>query len=106
MGPFGVHTKRHRPMAGERQSLSLARECAKPWAQVHVCHPVRMGPTMNSRRLSLVIPAYNEALSIRQAIEEAETALPHVASDFEILVVDDGSRDDTCRVVRDSAAQA
>src|SRR4051794_38165145 len=55
---------------------------------------------MNARQLSLVIPAYNEELSLRQAIEEAEADLPHVARDFEILVVDDGSSDDTPRVAR------
>src|SRR5438552_14684645 len=58
---------------------------------------------MKAWQLSLVIPAYNEEPSIRQAIEEAEAALPHVAGDFEILVVDDGSRDGTSRVVRDAS---
>src|SRR5579859_7379113 len=54
--------------------------------------------------LSLVIPAYNEAAGIRQAIEEADCALAELVSDYEILVVDDGSRDETARQV-EAAAQ-
>jgi dolichol-phosphate mannosyltransferase len=45
--------------------------------------------------LSLVIPAYNEAAVIKRAVEEAETALGAHFGAFEIIVVDDGSADDT-----------
>jgi dolichol-phosphate mannosyltransferase len=51
------------------------------------------------RRLSLVIPAYNEAAGIRQAVAEADAALARLASEYEILVVDDGSSDATAAVV-------
>jgi dolichol-phosphate mannosyltransferase len=57
----------------------------------------------NGWNLSLIIPAYNEEPSIRQAVAEAEAALPRVAETFEILVVDDGSRDGTARVVEECA---
>ncbi|MBY0513733.1 MAG: glycosyltransferase family 2 protein [Gemmataceae bacterium] len=49
--------------------------------------------------LSLVIPAYNEAAVIRQAVLEAEAALAGVFDRYEILVVDDGSTDGTAGVV-------
>ena len=49
--------------------------------------------------LSLVIPAYNEAAVVRRAVVEAEAALGRLFDRFEILVVDDGSTDDTARVV-------
>jgi dolichol-phosphate mannosyltransferase len=49
--------------------------------------------------LSLVIPAYNEAAVIRRAIFEAERALGQLFEHFEILVVDDGSTDDTAGIV-------
>lgn len=49
--------------------------------------------------LSLVIPAYNEAAVIGQAVSEAESALDPIFTDYEVLVVDDGSSDDTARVV-------
>jgi 4-amino-4-deoxy-L-arabinose transferase-like glycosyltransferase len=51
------------------------------------------------RRLSLVLPAYNEEAGIRQAVAEADDALAKLADDYEILVVDDGSRDGTAAVV-------
>ncbi|MDV6033247.1 MAG: glycosyltransferase [Phycisphaera sp. RhM] len=49
--------------------------------------------------LSLVIPAYNEEEVIEQAIDEATVALSQLVSDFEIIVVDDGSTDDTAAIV-------
>jgi dolichol-phosphate mannosyltransferase len=49
--------------------------------------------------LSLILPAFNEAAGISQAITEADDALAKFANDYEIIVVDDGSRDDTSAVV-------
>ncbi len=49
--------------------------------------------------LSLVLPAYNEADVIAQAIAEAEVALSKRFRAFEVLVVDDGSTDATAAVV-------
>lgn len=46
-------------------------------------------------RLSLVIPAYNEAAGIAAAIAEAGAVLAEIAGDYEVIVVDDGSKDDT-----------
>src|SRR5579871_734861 len=54
--------------------------------------------------LSLIIPAYNEAGNIARAIAEADEALPGMVGAYEILVVDDGSRDDTAQVVAQAAA--
>jgi dolichol-phosphate mannosyltransferase len=55
------------------------------------------------RRLSLVIPAYNEASGIRQAVAEADASLGRLATEYEILVVDDGSSDATADIVCDEA---
>jgi dolichol-phosphate mannosyltransferase len=52
---------------------------------------------------SLVIPAYNEEAGIQEAIVEADQALAELAADYEILVVDDGSDDDTARLVAETA---
>ncbi len=49
--------------------------------------------------LSLIIPAYNEEAGIRSAVQEADRALSELTRDYEILVVDDGSCDDTARIV-------
>ncbi len=56
------------------------------------------------RRLSLVLPAYNEEAGVRQAVVEADEALAKLTDDYEILVVDDGSRDATTAVVAEEAA--
>ena len=49
--------------------------------------------------LSLVIPAFNEAAVIARAVAEAEAALARHFDRFEIIVVDDGSADDTAAEV-------
>ncbi|MCI0685560.1 MAG: glycosyltransferase [Gemmataceae bacterium] len=49
--------------------------------------------------LSLVIPAYNEAAGIAQAIDEADAALASLGHRYEIIVVDDGSGDATAAIV-------
>ena len=53
--------------------------------------------------LSLVIPAYNEAAGIAQAIQEADSALCGLGVRYEILIVDDGSRDHTAAVVQETS---
>jgi dolichol-phosphate mannosyltransferase len=55
-------------------------------------------------RVSLVLPACNEEAGIRQAVAEADEALGALAADYEILVVDDGSRDGTAAAVAAEAA--
>src|SRR5262245_22075863 len=60
---------------------------------------------MDGPRLSLVLPAFNEQDGLRQAIAEADHALSRLCADYEVLVVDDGSRDDTAAIAREEAAQ-
>src|SRR2546423_15618071 len=50
-------------------------------------------PHMKS--LSVVFPAFNEEANIRAVVEEAHRTVPKVASIFEIIVVNDGSKDRT-----------
>jgi len=50
--------------------------------------------------ISLVLPAYNEAENIGPMIGEAVPALEACADDYEIIVVDDGSTDDTAGVTQ------
>jgi len=45
--------------------------------------------------VSVIIPAYNEGASIRRAVETVYAFLKGNFSDFEIIVVDDGSADST-----------
>jgi dolichol-phosphate mannosyltransferase len=57
------------------------------------------GPT---RQLSVVIPAYNEGQVIMSTLAAASEALSDF--DFELVVVDDGSRDETHSLVQQAAA--
>ena len=50
--------------------------------------------------ISLVMPAHNEAENIEPVVTEAVPALAAVSDDYEIIVVDDGSKDDTAGVTR------
>ncbi len=54
--------------------------------------------------LSVVIPAYNESERLPPFLERTASFLDLRTSPYEILVVDDGSRDDTARVVELFAA--
>ncbi len=50
--------------------------------------------------LSIIIPAYNEAGRIAQTLGEVNAYLERQSYDSEMLVVDDGSTDDTAALVR------
>ncbi|MBD3161744.1 MAG: glycosyltransferase [Candidatus Eisenbacteria bacterium] len=54
--------------------------------------------------LSVVIPVYNEEESIPRLVEELRGALEPLDRTFEILLIDDGSSDDSWRAIRDAAA--
>jgi glycosyltransferase involved in cell wall biosynthesis len=55
--------------------------------------------------LSLVLPAHNEEENIRIVIEQALEVLPLYASTFEIVPVNDGSRDRTPAILDELATQ-
>ena len=54
--------------------------------------------------LSYFFPAHNEAANLRGLVEEALATLPDLADDFEILIVDDGSKDTTPAIADELAA--
>ena len=47
------------------------------------------------RDLSVVLPAYNEEANIEKVVRDTAAYLDRLALDYEIVVVNDGSRDDT-----------
>jgi dolichyl-phosphate beta-glucosyltransferase len=55
--------------------------------------------------ISIVIPAYNEALRLPTTLDRIERHLATTGLPAEVIVVDDGSRDTTAQVVRERAAR-
>ncbi|MCR4407921.1 MAG: glycosyltransferase family 2 protein [Anaerolineae bacterium] len=55
--------------------------------------------------LSVVLPAYNEEANIGPMIEDVVRVIGPLVDDYEIVVVDDGSRDQTAARVREKAAE-
>src|SRR5271163_3158904 len=51
-------------------------------------------------QLSIVIPAYNESARIEDALDRVLSCVAEQGWDAEVLVVDDGSTDDTAAIVQ------
>jgi glycosyltransferase involved in cell wall biosynthesis len=62
------------------------------------------GPTRVAR-LSYFFPAHNEEANVAAMVEEALATLPELADTFEIIAVDDGSRDATASIAEGLAAR-
>ena len=63
-----------------------------------------MGPELPPE-LSIVVPLYNEAESLPSLMDQLLAALRPLGRSFELVLVDDGSSDDTAAVLRHLAAQ-
>ena len=50
-------------------------------------------------KLSVIIPAYNEEKRLPKTLQEIDKYLSKQNYDYEIIVVDDGSKDRTCQVI-------
>lgn len=59
---------------------------------------------MEKIEFSFVLPAYNEQENIEEAIKQANTFLKKRFDIYEIIVVDDGSKDDTRNIVKKIAS--
>ncbi|TMC75421.1 MAG: glycosyltransferase family 2 protein [Chloroflexi bacterium] len=51
--------------------------------------------------VSAVVPAYNSELSLPELVRRLQPVLDAAATDYELIIVDDGSRDGTWRVIED-----
>ncbi|MFI5272671.1 MAG: glycosyltransferase family 2 protein [Ktedonobacterales bacterium] len=67
-------------------------------------HAERTG-ALTSRGLSIVLPAYNEEAVIAQTVRTCAEVLAGFAPDYEIVIVDDGSRDATGEIADALAAE-
>ena len=55
------------------------------------------------RSITVIFPAYNEAANIRQAIEQSMEAMHPRFDTFELLIINDGSRDNTGSIAEELA---
>jgi glycosyltransferase involved in cell wall biosynthesis len=53
--------------------------------------------------ISAVVPAYNSELSLPELVRRLQPVLEATAADYELIIVDDGSRDGTWRVIEELA---
>ncbi len=72
-------------------------------APVNVSVASMRGP-LTQRGISVVLPAYNEEAVIARTVGRCVEVLSVVAPDFEVIVVDDGSRDRTGELADELAA--
>lgn len=59
--------------------------------------------TKESARISVIVPCYNEEINIANTVNELLRILALSNNQFEIIVVNDGSRDKTSRVINELA---
>src|SRR6185369_9534073 len=62
-----------------------------------------VNPQPTRPRYSIVVPAYNERARIGQSLEQIVDHLRSYGLNAEVVVVDDGSKDDTFRLVSELA---
>ena len=55
--------------------------------------------------LSVILPAYNEEGNIERAIRSSADAVAPLVEDYELVAVDDGSRDETPRILKELKAE-
>jgi glycosyltransferase involved in cell wall biosynthesis len=52
----------------------------------------------NPENISIIIPVYNEELAIKSVLKDIYTAINGLAYNCEVLVIDDGSTDNTVEI--------
>ncbi len=79
----------------------LRTEPFPPAAKVHSLSEVTPTESYDHASISVVIPAYDEARSLPGLIDDLTTELKRLGRPWEILVIDDGSTDDTVEALQD-----
>jgi len=58
---------------------------------------------MKVKKLSVFFPAYNEEVALKETVEKANEVLKKIAEEYEIIVVNDGSKDKTGEIADELA---
>ena len=66
--------------------------------------PLSLGDRDAPLTLSIMVPAYNEADNLADAIRMITSGIPDSISEYEIIILDDGSQDSTANIIRNLAA--
>lgn len=77
----------------------------KPFAAQETAEPPSSPRSAAPVTLSVIFPAFNEEANIRHTVESARLVLPKLAQTWEIILVNDGSRDATTPLCDELAEQ-
>lgn len=64
---------------------------------------IYIGKTIDMKSITIVLPAYNEEKNIEKAVQASVDVLKELVSEYEVIVVDDGSKDRTGKLADDLA---
>ena len=60
---------------------------------------------MKVKELSVFFPAYNEEVALKNTVEKADKVLKKISEEYEIIIVNDGSKDKTAEIANELAKQ-
>src|SRR5204863_1433693 len=93
-----TETRAHDQAKGDREGRQHLVSSA--WIVADAIKYIVPSPdTAADRSLSVIIPAYNESENILATLENVTRAFEPLPLPHEILVIDDGSRDDTAALI-------
>src|SRR5260370_14018967 len=84
------------------EDLFMRQQASTSLAQPHARHE---GTAITKHSLSVILPAYNEAQVIASTVSTVQSVLDGWKVDFEIIVVNDGSTDQTGAILAALAAR-
>ncbi|HEY1540340.1 MAG TPA: glycosyltransferase family 2 protein [Solirubrobacteraceae bacterium] len=79
-------------------ALAVSDVLVDPALRLAPCPPAARSPHAVTS-LSIVLPCFDEAENVAGAVRAAVAAGERCAAEYEVIVVDDGSRDDTAAIV-------